>query len=214
MINIYFNTPIGIILLESIFVILLNLVVGIKISMTNLELLLYRHSSPFLAKPSPNEEELEMILNAAMCVPDHGGLTPWHFTVIKDDGLLHLSKIFTDAAVSDNEEQVKLDKVAKMPFRAPLIIMVSTKYKAHIKVPEKEQLIAAGCSIYAMQLAAFSLGYGSMWRTGALSYHKLVKENLNVGDHDDIVGFLYVGTTVKNTNSKSKKSFKAHVSYL
>lgn len=182
--------------------------------MKKIELLLNRQSTPLLTKPAPNQDELSAILNCGMRVPDHGGLTPWHFTVIKDDGLLRLSEIYTQALFSDGAQQSKLDKVAKMPLRAPLIIMISTKYKQHEKVPKQEQLVAAGCSAHAMQMAAFALGYGAMWRTGELSYHAEVKANLNVDENNDIIGFLYIGTSLKTLTNKSRKDFIEYVSYL
>lgn len=178
------------------------------------ELLTTRQSTPLLSEPAPNKGQLDFLLEAAMRAPDHGGLTPWNFTVIQDQGLSTLSEIFTSAAEIANKPEALIEKAQKMPFRAPLIIMVSTRYQSHNKVPESEQLIAAGCCAHAIQMAAFSLGYGAIWRSGDFCFDDYVKKQLNVNVSDDIVGFIYIGTITKEEKLKPPKDYISHVSYL
>ncbi|GHE82692.1 NAD(P)H nitroreductase [Thalassotalea profundi] len=180
----------------------------------SLSLLLTRQSTPRLCSPAPNSDEISTIINAGMRVPDHACLTPWHFTVIQDDGLHKLSEVFVEAIKNNTHDEAKLEKTAKMPFRAPLIIVVSTKYQVHEKVPEKEQLIAAGCTCHAMQMACVALGYGAVWRTGELSESAVVKSALNVEMNNDIVGFLYIGSHIKQQVPKPRKLADDHVSYF
>ncbi|WP_085297338.1 NAD(P)H nitroreductase [Cognaticolwellia mytili] len=182
--------------------------------MNVLEFLHTRQSNPHLQGLAPNEETINNILKAGMRVPDHAGLIPWYFTVIKGDGLTKLSKAFKSAVVSDGADETKTEKAAKMPFRAPLIIVISTKFQQHPKVPKQEQLVSAGCAAYAMQMAATSLGLGAMWRTGEMSYHPLVKERLNIALHEEIVGFLYIGDKAKELPLKVSKSPEDFVTYL
>ena len=181
--------------------------------MNNLELLLNRQSNPFLSAPAPADENLHHILSAGMRVPDHGGLQPWHFTVVEGHGLTLLSECFVNAVKIDCTDEVKISKTAKMPFRAPMIIVVSTKYRDH-KVPNQEQLVAAGCAVHAMQMMAYSLGFGAIWRTGDLSHNNSVKYALNISLQDDIVGFLYIGTETKSLPVKPFKTYENHVTYL
>ncbi|MBL4942421.1 MAG: NAD(P)H nitroreductase [Colwellia sp.] len=178
--------------------------------MTSIELLLQRQSNPLLTAPAPNQQALTQILSAGMRVPDHASLQPWHFTVITGGGLQRLSDLLV---ASSNKETANLEKVAKMPFRAPMIIIISTKYVKHEKVPQQEQLITAGCCVHAMQMAAYALGYGAMWRTGALAYNDQVKQGLGIKEQDEIVGFLYIGTSCKEQALKAAKSFEDKVSY-
>jgi len=177
--------------------------------MTPIDFLLQRQSTPLLTEPAPKQEELTKILAAGMRVPDHACLKPWHFTVISGDGLQKLSKLF----VESSEPSVNLEKVAKMPFRAPMIVVISTEFIAHEKVPKQEQLITAGCCAHAMQMAAVSLGYGAMWRTGALAYNNKVKQGLGINEQDEIVSFLYIGTACKKLPLKLSKDVENKVSY-
>lgn len=182
--------------------------------MNILEFLHTRQSNPHLQGPTPEQSVIQDILTAGMRAPDHGALTPWRFTVVKDSGLEKLSKIFKTAVISDGADEVKIQKAQNMPFRAPLIIIVSSKCQQHLKVPKQEQLIAAGCSVHAMQMAATAFGLGAMWRTGELSYHPLVKERLNIGLHEEIVGFLYIGEKIKELPIKPVRELDDYVKYL
>ena len=178
--------------------------------MNSTDLLLQRQSNPLLATPAPSTSALETILSAGMRVPDHGCLQPWHFTVITGDGLQRLSDLLV---ASSDPKTANLEKVAKMPFRAPMIIVVSTNFVDHEKVPKQEQLITTGCCVHAMQMAAYSLGYGAMWRTGELAYNEQVKTGLAINKQDEIVGFLYIGTPCKEQAVKPNRSFENKVSY-
>jgi len=199
--------------------------------MTAIELLLQRQSTPLLTTPAPDAPDLDNILSAGMRVPDHACLKPWHFMVIQNEGLQRLSDLFVEAInldaaskagliegtsianVTESDLEKKIAKTMKMPFRAPMIIVISTQYSEHGKVPKSEQLIAAGCASHAMQMAAFTLGYGAMWRTGELAYNTVVKEGLNIGEGNEIVGFLYIGTASKTLPLKPVRHYKDNVSY-
>lgn len=178
--------------------------------MTNIELLLQRQSNPSLIAPAPSGVALDQILAAGMRVPDHGCLQPWHFKVVTNQGLQRLSDLFVSGS---DQESDNLEKIAKMPFRAPMIIIVSTQFVSHEKIPKQEQLITAGCCAHAMQMAAFALGFGAMWRTGNLAYNEQVKTGLGISKPDDIVGFLYIGSPSKQQSLKASKSFESKVSY-
>ncbi|MGB0936045.1 MAG: NAD(P)H nitroreductase [Colwellia sp.] len=179
--------------------------------MKAINLLTQRQSTPLLTEPKPSKDSLELIIDAGMRVPDHAALKPWFFHVITGDGLKKISDLFVSSSIET--EGANLEKIAKMPFRAPMIIVVSTQYKTHDKVPLKEQLITAGCCVHAMQMACVALGYGAMWRTGALAANEKVKEGLGISEQDEIVGFLYVGTPCKKDRLKPKKTLVDKVTF-
>ncbi|QIR14298.1 NAD(P)H nitroreductase [Shewanella aestuarii] len=169
------------------------------------ELLLTRQSAPRLIAPGPNEQQLDFILNAGARVPDHGALTPWEFILAQGDGLTRLADIFINAAKANNADDAFIEKAAKMPMRAPLVIIVVAKTQHHPKVPVLEQQIAAGCAVMAMQQAAFSIGLGAVWRTGGFAFDANVHQSLGLNEADQIVGFLYVGTPAVKAPIKALK---------
>lgn len=182
--------------------------------MNALELLHQRQSINVLTAPGPDDEALDNILKAAMRVPDHAGLTPWQITVLTGKGQERLSRIMVQAAKSGGADPAKLEKVAKKPFRAPTIIIVSTRFKEHPKVPVQEQIIAAGCTVHAMQMAAFAQGYGAIWRTGEVCYNNDIKAGLDIDSQEEIVGFLYLGTATGDTQVKPVRDYREYVRYM
>ncbi|MGJ8693159.1 MAG: NAD(P)H nitroreductase [Thalassotalea sp.] len=182
--------------------------------MNSIDLLLNRQSNPFLTEPSPSTSQLDIILKAGMKAPDHGGLLPWRFIIAEKSGLDRLSNLFESVAKKNTDDETKIAKAKNMPYRAPMIIIVTTKYHPHSKVPKQEQLVAAGCATHAMQMAAFAQGLGAMWRTGDFSYNSEVKQGLDIDFDEDIVGYLYLGTINKKLPTKPEKCYEDFVEYL
>lgn len=182
--------------------------------MDAIELLLTRQSTPRLIAPAPDASQLKIILDAAIRVPDHGALAPWEFIIATDQGLNTLADIFVEAAKASGADEDFVNKAKGMPMRAPMVITVVAKTQQHPKVPVLEQQIAAGCATMAMQQAAFALGIGAVWRTGDFAFDANVNAALGLELHDQIVGFLYVGTPAVVTPQKPQKDGSQYVRYL
>lgn len=157
-----------------------------------------RVSIAALEAPGPSPQQLDNMYRAALRAPDHGAIQPWRFLNIAGDarhklGELYLSAMATDQSLSAEQQT----KFKNMPLRAPLIIVAIAATKDHPKVPHSEQLIAAGCSVQNMLLAAHAQGLGAIWRTGELAYHPVVMAGLGLQAGEQIVGYLYVGTPMR-----------------
>lgn len=163
--------------------------------MDAIELLTQRSSMPRLINPGPDTDSMQLIQRAALRVPDHMGLMPVRCQVFTGDELVKLGKLFTQAAHQDAgfSEQDK-ERAGQLPLRAPMMIVVSTLYQEHPKVPLHEQYATAACSCMAMQQMCFALGYGAIWRSGPYLDSPTIKAGLNIKPDDQLVGFLYVGT--------------------
>jgi len=162
--------------------------------MDALELLVNRRSAARLAEPAPAGEQLENILRAGMRAPDHGTLQPWHFFIIEGEGRERFSTLLEKGAVAAGQDEKAIEKARNAPFRAPMIIAVVAKCQPQHKVPVCEKEMSAGCAVMAMQMAAVAQGYNGIWRSGALTDSPVVREGLDCGADDKIVGFLYLGT--------------------
>lgn len=162
--------------------------------MDALTLLLNRRSASRLTTPAPQGEELNNILAAGMRAPDHGALRPWHFVIMQDEGIKRFSQLLEKAAIEGKLGAEVEEKARNAPFRAPLIITVIAKIKEHAKVPQWEQLVAASCTVQAMQMAAVAQGFGGIWRSGSWTEDTVVRAGLGCEENDRIVGFLYLGT--------------------
>jgi nitroreductase len=167
-----------------------------------LALLVNRTSCSKLTAPAPEGDALQQIIKAGLRAPDHARLQPWRFITIQTDGLQRLGDLFLQAALLKNpqmDEAAQL-KCRQKPLRAPLIIAVVAAPKAHPKVPEQEQLYSAACAAHALLLAANSLGFAGIWRTGGNAYDAHIKQGLGLQAHEQLIGYVYLGTAAGATN--------------
>lgn len=155
-----------------------------------------RRSYPRLQEPAPTGDVLESIFAAALCAPDHMRLRPWRFLTIEGDQRDSLGGLFAahEHAKDSCASELILQQAHQKALRAPLIIVGIAAYRKHPKVPPIEQALAAGGVLNNMGLAAYCSGFGAVWRTGSYAYSKIVKAGLRVASHEDIIGYLYVGT--------------------
>ncbi|QSX42170.1 NAD(P)H nitroreductase [Shewanella cyperi] len=177
-------------------------------------LLLTRQSCPRLVAPAPDEQQLQVILDAAARVPDHAGLNPYEFIIATGEGLDRLAAIYVAAAKARGADEAALNKAQTMVYRAPMVITVVARCQPHPKVPVLEQQLAAGCAAMAMQMAAFAQGLGGIWRTGDFAFDANVNQALGLGEQDQIVGFLYLGTPAVVAPIKSTRDGSAFARWL
>jgi nitroreductase len=150
-----------------------------------------------LGEPGPTQDQLHALIEAAIRAPDHGKLKPWRFLVIEGAARQRLGDLWVDALRKREPEApaVMLEREREKPLRAPLIIVVIAQViRDHPKIPAIEQIVSAGTAAQNLQLAAHAMGYGCLWRTGAVAYDRVVKAGLGVPDEDEIIGFMYVGS--------------------
>ncbi len=155
-----------------------------------------RVSTPRLTAPAPTPEQLTELFKAAIRAADHGNMRPWRFLIVEGEGLIKLGELFAAAATAKNSEitPTELERCHAMPQRAPMIIISIAKCQPNPKVPEIEQVIAAGAATQNLLNAAFATGVGAVWRTGDMAYDPLVKKALDLGEGEEVIGFIYVGT--------------------
>ena len=185
-------------------------------SMDALALLHERSSVPAdeLDAPAPDDQALEQILRAGLTAPDHGGLRPWHFIVIRDDARARLGEVFARATrqrapATTGEE---LERIRAKPLRAPLIIAVAARIDPdNPKIPVIEQLLSAGAAAQQIALAARALGYGAVWLTGANAHDASVGEALGLDFDDRLVAFLHVGMPRNGFPTRARPALEEHV---
>jgi len=154
-----------------------------------------RRSTSKLSAPAPDRDVVTLMLKAAESAPDHGRLKPWRFYVVEGEALNALGEAYTRASTQFNTNDPKvLDKVRNMPLRAPMVI-VATAVVTEGKIPEIEQYVSVGVAIQNMQLVAEEAGFAAMWRTGGVAYDPAIKALFDLGEQDQIIGFLYLGTS-------------------
>ncbi|WP_333608580.1 NAD(P)H nitroreductase [Arsukibacterium sp.] len=185
--------------------------------MDAMTLLTTRYSSARLTEPAPEGEALQLIIKAALQVPDHGGLKPWRFVIVTGkDALNRLGDVFAEAAIEDAPgiSAEMHERARQLPLRAPMVIVCIAKVTEHAKVPAHEQVQSAACAVMAMQQAAFAQGFGGIWRTGSYAQQDFVKQSFDLNEDDEIVGFLYLGTAVSQAPNRTEPDPEQFFSYF
>jgi nitroreductase len=177
--------------------------------MQALDLLLTRGSQPRLQAPAPEGQALENIKQAALRAPDHACLSPWKFIVCQNEGLIRLGEVFKQSVIAANKSEKEIERAPQLPLRAPMVIVAISKYIEHDKVPWVEQVASTSCAVSAMQMAALAQGFGGVWRTGSFAKDPIVKQAFDLSEQDEIVGFLYLGSSVLKRLPKPQKDSAA-----
>lgn len=148
-----------------------------------------------LHAPGPSETELEIILKAAMRVPDHGKLVPWHFVVFQGEGSVQagakLRAIFKEENPGASEERLRVEETRFS--RSPVVVGVVSRMRMGNK-PLWEQILSAGAVGMTLSLAAHASGYGASWITEWPAFHPEFKAYLGLDARDHIAGFIHLGT--------------------
>lgn len=166
--------------------------------MQALDVLLNRVSVPRLGDPAPTAEQRELLFRAALRAPDHGQLRPWRFLTIEGDARIQLGELFAASLLARDPQTIPaaLDKARGMPLRAPLLIVAIACLRESAKVPAEEQVLAAGCAVHGLLLAAHAQGIGAVWRTGEMAYQAQVMAGLGLQQGERIIGFIYLGSAL------------------
>lgn len=180
-----------------------------------LELLLHRRSHANLCEPGPDADALDLMLQAALQVPDHHYLRPYRFLLASEQGRERLGEKLAQAAREEGQSETVITKAATMALRAPLLITVVFSPDTGSPIPLLDQQLCAASTVHTLQLAATALGFGAIWRSGWPMYSQQVAQQLGLAAHESIVGFLYVGTIAKDQRSaRPEASWEKFVSYL
>lgn len=145
------------------------------------------------------KELIEQIIEAATWAPNHHRTEPWRFFVLTGDGRKPLGDTLARIAAkgmddpSTEENQGKLEKARKNPFRAPVIIVAAVEPSESDKIILQEEYAAVHAGVQNMLLAAHALGLGAVWRTGKPAYDPEMSKQFGLSDKGEVVGFVYVG---------------------
>ena len=129
----------------------------------------YSVSPKRLHAPGPSAAQLQALVEAAGCAPDHELLRPWRLIHIAPGQREALAQVFVDALLERLPEappQAQAQARDKA-FRAPeLLLAVARHLPAHADVSDAERHVALGAALQNLILAAHGMGYGAMLTSG------------------------------------------------
>ena len=179
-----------------------------------LALMTARRSPPALslAAPGPDAAQLDILLNAALRVPDHGRMCPWRFIILEGDAKAALADRL-DGLAADREDAMKARAGIKKLRTPPLAIAV-VSCAVEGRIPEWEQVLSAGALCQNLLLAATALGFGGNWVTGWYAYDDRARAMLGLGADERIAGFILIGTALESAPERPRPAVETVTSWL
>ncbi|WP_417582265.1 nitroreductase [Pelagibacterium sp.] len=172
-------------------------------------------TAPFLSEPAPSPEHLEEMLTIACRVPDHGKLAPWRFIVYEGEARRMAGDRLYEIAKAKwperGEEQLEIERKHFLP--APITIGVISTAVPHFKIPEFEQLLAAGNAAFNLCHAANALGYGAHWVTRWFAYDDQASAALGAQAGERFVAFVHIGTAQTRLDDRDRPDPEALTTY-
>jgi nitroreductase len=137
-----------------------------------------------------DRETIVELLDLARWAPNHHLTQPWRFRVLGPDALARL-------------EEAAGEKEAAKLARAPTLVL-ATAALSEDPVEAEEDLLATGCAVYVVLLAAHARGLASYWRTPAVLRTRAGRAALDLPDDEHVVGLIHLGPPVSDPPRKER----------
>lgn len=154
-----------------------------------------------LTEPGPSDEELNIIIECGLRVPDHSRCGPWRIQIVRKDGQAKLGELYAKLYAAENEETgaEQIEYWRQRPSSAPTLLVVTCypdQEKIH-KVPLIEQQMSVGAACQNILNGAHAMGYSAQWLTEWPAYHAEVKALLSHAADVELIGFMFIGTAAE-----------------
>jgi nitroreductase len=149
--------------------------------------------------PVPAPVVLEL-LELARWAPNHHLTEPWRFRVLGPASLARL------IAAGEPSEGMKLR-------RAPTLVVASATLTGD-EHQDREDLLATGCAVYTVLLAAHARGLASYWRTPKLLETGPGREAVGLRDDETFVALIHLGQPVTSPGAKQRQEPADYVVFL
>jgi nitroreductase len=143
---------------------------------------------------------VEELLELARWAPNHHLTEPWRFRVLGPETFGRL------VAAGGPNEASKLG-------RAPTLIAASVAYTGD-DYQNREDLLAVGCAIYIVLVAAHARGLASYWRTPGLFEAEAAREALGMEPNEQFVGLIHLGRPGVEAPAKDRRPPESYVTFL
>jgi nitroreductase len=178
-----------------------------------LDALLQRQSvgAKHLQEPGPGDEQVQSMVHAALRAPDHAGLVPFRFAVVRGAARDRLAELFVQAALDAGKSQADAQIDGERARRAPVTVAVIARIDGgHPLVPAHEQWMCVGGALTNLLNATHALGYGGKMLSGAKVRHPALQQAFcDAGE--TLVGWVAVGTPQDSPSRKIIKPRAADV---
>lgn len=147
-----------------------------------------------------SDEIIQAMLENAQWAPTHARTEPWRFMVCTGNGLSSFAsfqaELYKSTTTAENFNQIKYEKLLSGPLKASHLILIGMKRQPTQKLPVVEEVAAVSCAVQNMLLTAHAYGVGAYWSTGGMTYHPEMRTFMQLEEHDQCLGMIYVGNYI------------------
>jgi nitroreductase len=158
-----------------------------------------------LREPGPNDDQLQRMAGAALRAPDHAGLVPFRFAVVRGPARDRLGDLFVRAAIDGGKSEADAQIDRERARRAPVTVAVIARIDSgHPLVPAHEQWACVGGALTNLLNAAHAMGLGGKMLSGSKVRHSALQQAF-CESGETLVGWIALGTPVNSPSHKVNK---------
>jgi nitroreductase len=144
--------------------------------------------------------------DAALKAPDHAGLAPYRFSIVRGDARKRLAELFAQAARESGKDTAGVQLDAERALRAPVSVALLARIDmGHPLVPAHEQWIAVGAALANYLNAAHALGFAGKMLSGAKARDPLLARAF-CRPGETLVGWIALGTATRPPGPRAAKA--------
>jgi len=151
---------------------------------------------------------LSQLLDAAQRAPSHHLSEPWYFQVFTHSARERFALAACEALremTKDEPPAAKLQAIADNLRRAGAVISIELRPTEPPRNPEYEDLLAVGCAVQNLHLAACAQGLGGLWTTPKWADTPSFRLFLGLGPSMRSLGIFYLGYASESKANQTRQ---------
>jgi nitroreductase len=146
-----------------------------------------------------DDRQITQLLTLANWAPTHGFTEPWRFIVYTGDAVKRFcadqAELYKLHEPSATFNTAKYEKQLHNGDKASHLIATYMKRGSNPNITELEEICATAAAVQNILLGAQALGIAVLWSTGGMVLKPAMKDYLELGEADKMIGLLSLGYT-------------------
>ncbi|MCJ8209068.1 nitroreductase [Mucilaginibacter sp. RS28] len=156
------------------------------------------------------------LLELADWAPNHGSTEPWRFVVYENpaDFCQQHAGLYKEHTPAENFNETSYNNFMTQGNKASHVLVAVMKRGDLPKIPVFEEIIAASCAVENLLLGATALNIVGFWSTGGMILKQPMKDFLQLGEEDHVLGVLYLGYADEKPEGRRKIPLEEKVKWV
>lgn len=161
-------------------------------------------------------EDINELLELANWAPNHGSTEPWRFVVYEQpqEFCSKHAELYKSGTTEETFKPAVFDNLTHMGDKASHIVVAYMKRGTNPNIPQFEEIAASACAIENLLLGATAKGIASYWGTDGATLKPAMKEFLELGADDQVMGLLYLGYADEQPEGRRKVPMEEKVKWV